>query len=30
MVGNYEEWMAKRAPEAIDAFRERLQSFQKK
>jgi hypothetical protein len=30
MTGNYEEWMAKRAPEAVDAFRERLQSFQKK
>jgi hypothetical protein len=30
MAKNYEEWMAKRAPEAIDAFRERLQSLQKK
>ena len=30
MAGNYEEWMNKRAPEALDTFRQRLQSLQKK
>ena len=30
MAATYEEWMAKRAPEAIGAYRERLQTLQKK
>ena len=30
LASHYEAWMAKRAPEAIDAYRQRLQSFQKK
>ena len=30
MASNYEAWMAKRAPEAIEAYRQRIQSLQKK
>jgi hypothetical protein len=30
MAKSYEEWMAKRAPEAIEAYRQRLQALQKK
>ena len=30
MAGNYEQWMNKRAPEAIDAYRERIAAPQKK
>ncbi|HUZ47063.1 MAG TPA: hypothetical protein VMW54_10545 [Terriglobia bacterium] len=30
LAGNYEKWMSKRAPEAIDAFRERLRAMSKK
>jgi hypothetical protein len=30
MARKYEEWMANRAPEAIDAFRQRLETLQKK
>jgi len=30
MARNYEEWMNKRAPEAIEAHRQRMQAMQKK
>jgi len=30
MASNYEQWMNKRAPKALEAFRQRLGSFQKK
>lgn len=30
MAASYETWMAKRAPEAIEAYRQRLQALQKK
>lgn len=30
MARNYEEWMAKRSPAAIDAYRQRIQAMQKK
>ncbi|HET7214988.1 MAG TPA: hypothetical protein VFL79_15475 [Terriglobia bacterium] len=30
LAANYETWMAKRAPEAIDAYRQRVKALQKK